>query len=342
MRPRLEIRFSLSRQWAFCFGKPYSPAANEFLLNRARSGIMIALKALDLPLGSHIGVMAYNCHTVFNAIKQAGYTPVFLDVTDTLTLDFDDLRKKHTSIQALVISHLFGIISDVNSIREEYPDLPIIEDCAHAFGMQSSHGDFCVFSIGQGKLPSLGDGGILLVNNENNHKKTASLYDELPSYSPFQCIMQWGKMVFKSILYSPCIYGCITTPMKRKRKAASGIETIIPRKMSNGVRSIFESERSSFPGAIAQRLENTQKMESILTRTPGVRNVLSGSINGFMAIAYCDNLPLAMSEMRRKRIETATHFAHCIYWAKEFGYTTGTCPKTEKLISHLLMAPTYK
>lgn len=341
MRPRLEIRFPLSRQWAFTFGKPYSPAANEFLLNHARSGIMIALRALDLPRGSHIGIMAYNCHTVFNAIKQAGYTPVFLDVTDTLTLDFEDLRKKHTSIQVLVISHLFGIISDVNSIREEYPDLPIIEDCAHAFGMQSSHGDFSVYSIGQGKLPSLGDGGILRVNNEAFFEKTESLYAELPGYSPFQCIKQWGKMVFKSILYSPCVYGCITAPMKRKRKASSGIETITPRKMSNGVRALYESERASFPGVLAQRLDNTQKMDSILARTPGVRNVLSGSINGFMAVAYCDDLPLAMSEMRRRRIETATHFAHCIEWAKEFGYTKGTCPKTEELISRLLMAPTY-
>ena len=48
--------------------------------------------------------MVYNCHTVFNAISQAGCTPVFLDVRDDLTLDLDDLRS--------VLEQYFGIPAD--------------------------------------------------------------------------------------------------------------------------------------------------------------------------------------------------------------------------------------
>ena len=163
MKPRIQISFPFACQRAFCFGKPYQPSEDEFLLDHARSGILLALQALHLPAGSGVGVMVYNCHTVFNAVSQAGCTPVFLDVRDDLTLDLDDLRSKRTRMNALIVSHLFGILNPVSLIREEFPDLVVIEDCAHAYGLKDLTGDVSVFSIGQGKLPSIGDGGILIV-----------------------------------------------------------------------------------------------------------------------------------------------------------------------------------
>ena len=161
MKPRLDVHFSCRMKRVFLFGRPYLPVENEFLLNHARSGILLALQALKLAPQSKVGVMAYNCHTVFNAVAQADCIPVFLDVTDGMTIDVEDLNKKVSGLSALVVTHLFGIQNDVALIRTKYPHLPIIEDCAHAYGITDIQGDFAVFSIGQGKLPSLGDGGIL-------------------------------------------------------------------------------------------------------------------------------------------------------------------------------------
>ena len=340
MKPRLEIRFPLSRQWTYCFGRPYHPEADEFLFNHARSGIMLALQALGLPAGSRIGVMAYNCHTVFNAVAQAGHTPLFLDVTDSLTLDLDDLRKKRESISALVVSHLFGIVSDVETIRKEFPELPVIEDCAHAFGIPEIHGDFAVFSIGQGKLPSLGDGGILMVRNEGYLEATAKLYDEVPCSTKAQVFRQWGKMLLKSMLYTPLIYTVITEPMKRRRKPSSGIETVSVRRMGRGIRALYGKEITSLPQTITQRKLNAGGMDSFLSTLPGVRKVLKGSVNGFMSVAVCDDVPAVKKALREKGIEADTHFAHCIEWAGSFGYAEGSCPQTQGLTRCLLMVPT--
>ena len=340
MKPRLEIRFPMRQQRDYWFGEPYEPKHGEFLLNHARSGIMLALQALDLPAGSHVGVMAYNCHTVFNAIAQAGYSPLFLDITDALKLDIDDLGRKRDSINALLITHLFGIVNDVEDIRNTYPDLPIIEDCAHAFGIPDCHGDFSVFSIGQGKFPSLGDGGILKVNDDSYIEATANLYEGLPVCQN-RSIPIWARMVIKSWLYSPCIYTSVIQPLKKRRKTASGVEAITPRRMVEGISAMYNAEEQRMPEAVAQRKRSALTTDTILSTTPGVKQVLEGSINGFMSVALCDDLPMAKKALREKGIEADTHFKHCIDWAKSFGYTEESCPNTESLTHRLLMVPTY-
>ena len=65
-----------------------------FLIDSARSGIFIILDALDLPEKSRVGVMSINCHSVYNAIYQAGYTPVFIDVNRDFTICIEDLSNK--------------------------------------------------------------------------------------------------------------------------------------------------------------------------------------------------------------------------------------------------------
>ena len=341
MKPRLEIRFTPQKQRIFCSGKRYEPVQGEFLLNHARCGIMLALKALNLPAGSSVGVMAYNCHTVFNAIAQAGFSPSFIDVTHRLVLDLEDLRRKRSSIKALIVTHLFGFVNDIASIRQEFPDLPIIEDGAHATGLDKYSGDFTVFSIGQGKLPSLGDGGILHVNNKAFLEKTKQLIKSLPDYSFAGEFRLFGALLFKSLLYQPWIYPWLTQPLKRNRKPSSGIETIFPRKMSAGVRALYQAELKTLPETIRQRRQNATKMGVFLEKIPGVKEVFTGSINGFMVVVWCEDLASVRDDLRKQGIEAETHFSNCLHWAQSFGYTEGLCPNTEIILGHLLMVPTY-
>ena len=341
MKPRLEIRFPLKSQWTFWMGKPYEPVQGEFLLNHARSGILLALLALDLPVGSGVGVMAYNCHTVFDAVRQAGYHPVFLDVTEALVLDLDDLAKKRGAVKALVVTHLFGIVNDMDTIRTTYPDLFIIEDCAHAYGLDRISGDFAVFSIGQGKLPSLGDGGILFTLNPKYGEKITRLYSELPSYSCLRMLGQSLVMWIKSLSYTPFVYSLVTRFIKSRRKPFFEVENFAPRRMSKGIRALYNRALTMLPDDIAKRKKRRDEIDAILCGLPGVNRVLKGSINGFMTIADCKVVNSIKTHMQHQGFETATHFEHCIDWAKAFGYEDGCCPRTEHLVHHLLMAPTY-
>lgn len=338
MIPRLEIHFSLADQWQFIFGKASVPKDNVFLLNHARTGLLLALQATGFPVGSRVGVMVYNCHTVMNAVEQAGYLPVFLDINDKLKLDLDDLRRKVEGMSALVVTHLFGIVNDVKRIKEMFPGLIIIEDCAHAYGMTDLHGDFAVFSIGQGKFPSIGDGGILWVLNKKYKDSVKTWYSELPRYSFFQNSALFFKLLVNSWMYSPLLYGWITLPMKKRRGITQGKVSISPRKMSTRVQAVYVGKEDRVTEMISLRKKKASELLADLPQGE-IRAILGE--NAFMLVLFCDNPVWLKAFFRHKGIDTETHFAHAFDWARSFGYVWGMCPQAESLINHLLMVPTY-
>lgn len=341
MKPRLEIRFPYRMQCAFLFGRPYQGKRNEFLLNHARSGLVLALKSLNLPEKSKVGVMAYNCHTVFNAVAQTGLNPVFIDVTEGLLLDTNDLENKYKELSALVVTHLFGLRNSISYIRERFPNLPIIEDCAHAYGLRDYEGDFVVFSVGQGKFPSLGDGGILLVNNSTYLDTVTSLYGAIQDYRFYESVRLFFKLCLKSVLSIPFLYSLITRSYKRKRKLPSGIERINLKRMNRGISSMYEIERNDIHKKIEKRILNAERISQSIKGFSKEVSILIGE-NAFMLVVKpADKIELKKRFLARG-IEAETHFSHCIDWALGFGYSRGSCPCTERLVHSLLMIPTYE
>lgn len=339
MKPRVEVNFDKSERQAFRKKSPeYQPAANEFLLNHARSGLLLALQALQLAKGSKVGVMVYNCHTVMNAVAQAGCEVVFIDIDDTMRIDQEDLEKKSMGLKALIVTHLFGIINDIESIRKLNPHLPIIEDCAHAFGKEII-GDFGVYSIGQGKLPSLGDGGILVVNNTRYIDTVKNLYDRLPSYSRFDETKLYVKLLLTDFLHKRLIYSVFTSRWKQNKKPQSGREPIRAKKMARGVIAMFALRKGHVDEQVKTRLLNAEKETDGLKNNELVSSVLVGS-NAFMLVARSSDVKALKAQYAQRGIETATHFANSLLWAKEFGYK-GECPKAERLRNELLMIPAY-
>ena len=337
MIPRLNISFPCRSQRAFWFGNIYIPRMGEYLLNHARSGILMALRSA-LPQGGRVGVVAYNCYTVANAVVEAGCTPVFVDVTEDLHIDIAHLAKQ--DMDALVVTNLFGIRNDIDAIRSALPDAILIVDNAHGYGLPLE-GDFTVYSINQGKFPALGEGGVLKVNNEQYLAKIQQQYDTLPVYSHGKEIKLFITMLLKAWMHMPSIYGLITQRLKAHRSAIDCRETITMRKMANGVRRMYQQALPDIPHAIKQRKQHAQTIANNLLREGLVRSAWYGE-NAFMLIARCENLQLMQAYFAQHGIETATHFAKAIEWARQFGYTDGACPIAERLTKELIMIPTYR
>ncbi len=329
MTPRLQIEFPHKMRLTYWCGNPYQAEENEFLLNHSRSGLYLALSVLNMPKQSRVGVMAYNCHTVMNAVWQAGMIPVFIDITRELTIDFEDLDKKIDGMRALIITHLFGIVNDVQTIKQRYPDLIIIEDCAHAYGIEHIYGDFATFSIGQGKLPSIGNGGILVVHNKQYLSVVKSQYPQQPLNRSF---LLFYTLWLKSIFYTPFVYTVFTKPFLKHDKVRNPITQEKIAGMNIGVAAIYRQQKPSISKLISMRKLNALDIQNILPVKIGC--------NAFMAVCICDDPKKTARTF--KGVETATHFAHCIDWAKYYGYQVGDCPTTEYMTKHLLVIPTYK
>lgn len=337
MIPRLHISFSFVKQLAFCFGKSYLPQTGEYLLNHARSGIVMALRAA-LPKGGRVGVVAYNCHTVANVVEQAGCTPVFVDVTEDLHVDL--LHLAGVQLDAIVVTNLFGIRNDIEAIRTAHPNAIIIVDNAHGYGLPAE-GDFTVYSINQGKLPALGAGGLLWVNTEQYQASIQQQYAALPNYSKSQELKLFITMLAKAWMHIPWIYGLFTRRMKAHRDAVACREAVALRRMAKGVSRMYQQALPTIAEHIQQQRANAQQMEDPLINKGFAEQVWYGD-NAFMLIARTKDTMGLSKYLAARGVESATHFARAIEWAKQFGYMEGECPMAEKLIHELLMIPTYK
>lgn len=322
MIPRLDIQFPIKRQWQYWFGKLYEPKQGEYLLNHARSGIVLALCA-SLPNGGRVGVVAYNCHTVANAVVNAGCTPVFVDVTDELKINVDALT---ADLDAIVVTNLFGIRNDIKAIRKRCPKAIIIVDNAHGYGLPAE-GDFTIYSINQGKFPALGEGGLLYAI-EDWRLKIDDLYKALPYYGFVAQVKLFVSMLIKATAYSRCMYW-LTMRMKKSSNPKVH-EKVVMMKMAPGVRRMYQAALPEIPQMIEIQRQNAAKIE----------RAFCGE-NAFMAIVHTDDPTALQKQYAARGIETATHFNRCIEWAKQFGYVEGSCPNAEKLVNHLLMVPTY-
>ncbi len=325
MIPRLNIEFPLKRQWQYWFGEEYKPKEGEYLLNHARTGIVMALRAA-LQNGSRVGVVVYNCHTVANAVVNAGCVPFFVDVTEDLKIDVSSIPD---DLDAIVVTNLFGIRNDMVAIRKRLPKAIVIVDNAHGYGLPAE-GDFTVYSINQGKFPALGCGGILVVSQKlpTIIQKIEEQYAALPSYGFVAQLKLFCSMLVKAIAYSRCMYWLT---MKLKKSANPDVhETVSLKRMAPGVRRLYKAWLPKAEDEIEKQRRNAEKIDGAFYGE-----------NGFMAIVRTEDPEGLKAEFAAKGVETETHFKHCIGWAKQFGYVEGSCPNAESLVNHLLMIPTY-
>lgn len=323
MIPRLNISFPLNRQWCYWFGKQYEPQKGEYLLNHARTGIVMALRA-SLPKGGRVGVVAYNCYTVANAVVNAGCVPFFVDVTEDLKIDVATIP---ADLDAIVVTNLFGIRNDIAAIRKRLPKAIIIVDNAHGYGLPVE-GDFTVYSINQGKFPALGEGGILYAI-EDWRLKIDDLYKDLPSYGFVAQVRLFAQMIVKAIAYSRCMYW-LTIRMKKSSNPKAHQEVVM-RKMAPGVCRLYNAALPEIPKMIDLQRQNAAKIDGAFYGD-----------NAFMAIVRTDEPVALKAEYAAKGVETETHFKNAITWTEQFGYRRGFCPKAEELTKKLLMIPTYR
>jgi len=307
----------------------------------ARTGLFLALRSINLPKGAKIGVMTLNCHSVFNAIYQAGYTPVFLDINDDFTLSIKDFESKK-DIQAIIVSHLFGRVSDIDFIRKNYPNIIIIEDCAHSFmsefcsgELSGSKGDISVFSFNFGKFPILGSGGALVVNNKEFIDSIKNQFCKLNGYSllgEIKLILQKIVMMF---IHIPLIYGAFFLRFKKGRKNKSAIDRVSPKKISRIDFSILSLAFLQITSKLAKQKENARRITEL---------------SDFSYDAKCNNIMIPLLFNDRDRvidnalkmgIEIGPHFSKAISWAMEFGYIKGCSPNTEVVVGQIITMPCY-
>lgn len=334
--------------------KSFFGVNNIFYVNHARTGLRIALTSLNLPEKSGIGVSVFNCPTVFQAIKTAGHIPVFIDITNDFIIDYDDLRRKKSNIHALIITNLFGIPNKINEIKDIVKNIPLIEDCAHSF-FSSDVGvytgtlcDFGVFSIGKGKFPSIGDGGIIIINNQKYLSEIKYLIKKLDENSCFSEIINILKSLFLNFMHLPIIYGSFTFPiLKRKLRLKNSISRFkhSETKMLKSNLNLFLSKFHQYKEEVNQQQSNALLNYKILCKyfdsSFNKEIILNNNFNYFMLAILLKDRDNVISALEKKGIELGRHFSSSILQAQKYGYKKGNCITAEYVAGNILTIPTY-
>ena len=144
-----------------------------FALAVASGGYAIgcALRALGVAPGDKVLTNGFTLAPVPGAIAAVGAEPVFVEVTEDLTIDLDHLARlvADSDAKVLLLSHMRGHICDMDLLMQicDGAGVKVVEDCAHTMGgawngvPSGRHGAMAAYSTQTYKHMNSGEGGFL-------------------------------------------------------------------------------------------------------------------------------------------------------------------------------------
>ncbi len=148
---------------------------SKYCLAVASGGYALAtaLRAVGVQPGDQVLTNAFTLAPVPGAIAAVGAMPVFVGVTQSLTIDLEDLRAKISQAKVLLLSHMRGHLCDMDALLDLCCDhgVVVVEDCAHTMGakwngrMSGTDGLVGCYSTQTYKHINSGEGGLLVTND---------------------------------------------------------------------------------------------------------------------------------------------------------------------------------
>ena len=134
-----------------------------------------ALRALGIGHGDRVLTNAFTLAPVPGAIASVGADPVFVDVTEDLTIELNDLRAKADQADVLMLSHMRGHLCDMDALLQicDAHGIKVIEDCAHTMGAKwkgrqsGCDGVIGCYSTQTYKHMNSGEGGLFVTDDPN-------------------------------------------------------------------------------------------------------------------------------------------------------------------------------
>lgn len=160
-------------------------------LNSATSGLTLAIRLLGVNPGDEVLSCPLTCTATNWPILANNLKIKWVDVDKSnANMDLKDLKNKISEkTKIILVVHWGGTPIDLDELKEiqkycfeKYGFTPmIIEDCAHAFGAEykgkklGNHGNICVFSFQAIKHLTTGDGGMIILPNEELYQRAKLL-----------------------------------------------------------------------------------------------------------------------------------------------------------------------
>ncbi|MDZ7709374.1 MAG: DegT/DnrJ/EryC1/StrS family aminotransferase [Roseovarius sp.] len=152
----------------------YIGARHALAVTSGGYAMATALRALGVGQGERVLTNAFTLAPVPGAIASVGAIPVFVGVTERLTIDLDDLAAKADQADVLMLSHMRGHLADMDALMAicDGADITVVEDCAHTMGAawrgvpSGRWGRVGCYSTQTYKHMNSGEGGFLVTDDD--------------------------------------------------------------------------------------------------------------------------------------------------------------------------------
>lgn len=159
----------LEREFAAYTGATYALAVAS-----GGYALATALRAVGVRPDDRVLTNAFTLAPVPGAIASVGAVPVFVGVTQELTIDLNDLQGKADLADVLMLSHMRGHLCDMERLMRICDDagITVIEDCAHTMGAawkgraSGRWGKVGCYSTQTYKHMNSGEGGLLITDED--------------------------------------------------------------------------------------------------------------------------------------------------------------------------------
>ncbi len=217
-----------------------------------------ALRAVGVQPGDPVLTNAFTLAPVPGSIASVGAKPVFVGVTEDLTIDLDDLESKLDQSSVLMLSHMRGHLCDMDRLMQmcDAAGVKVIEDCAHTMGaawrgqLSGRQGAIGCYSCQTYKHVNSGEGGLLISDDAELAAKAIMLSGSYMLYE--RHLAAPDPEVFDRIKY--------TTPNVSGR-------------MDNLRAAILRPQLRDLDQQVARWNERYEAVEQGLRGTPGLRIV---------------------------------------------------------------------
>ncbi len=192
-----------------------------FLFNSARSAIAFSLKSLGIKKDEEVIISSFTCDAVTYGVRIIGANPVYVDVNNDLTMNFEDIKRKlNKKTKAIIIQNTFGRLGlNLENIKylSSQKIYTLIDDSL-SYGSRvdknllSNYGDLSLWTFEASKTLTLGWGGLLKVNNSLIEKKFQISYRNLKRISILEdlrkLIQLWTGLYFQKnpLFFGPLIW----------------------------------------------------------------------------------------------------------------------------------------
>lgn len=134
-----------------------------------------ALRALGVAPGDKVLSNAFTLAPVPGAIASIGAQPVFVEVTEDLTIDLTHLeaQAQASGARVLLLSHMRGHVCNMEALMAlcDRLGVTVVEDCAHTMGAtwrgipSGRHGKVAAYSMQTYKHVNSGEGGFVITDD---------------------------------------------------------------------------------------------------------------------------------------------------------------------------------